>query len=77
MQVDINKQSFSRMIEEFVFKHRGIEYLEAIIEVCEKHKIDLRDCKKLLSKEIIEKLEVEVVSKNLLQGGNNSYTLPI
>jgi ribosomal protein S4E len=77
MADDINKKSFSRMVETFVRTHRGCQYMDAIVELCEKNEIDLRDSKKLISKEIVEHLEFEARALNMLQGGNTSYTLPV
>jgi hypothetical protein len=74
---DINKKSFSRMIETFVRTHRGVGYLEAILELCERNAIDPRDTKKLINKEVVEKLEFEVREINLLEGGNQTYQLPV
>jgi ribosomal protein S4E len=74
---DINKKSFSRMIETYVRTHSGCQYIDAIVELCEKNDIDLRDSKKLVSKEIVEHIEFEARELNMLQGGNTSYTLPI
>jgi hypothetical protein len=65
------------MVEDFVAKHKDVDYMEAIIEVCEAHEVDLRDCKKLLNKDIVARVEVEAMNGNLIQGGNTSYTLPI
>lgn len=74
---DINKKSFSRMIETYVRTHSGCQYIDAIVELCAKNDIDLRDSKKLVSKEIVEHIEFEARELNMLQGGNTSYTLPI
>jgi ribosomal protein S4E len=74
---DINKKSFSRMVETYVRTHRGCDYMDAIIILCEKNEIDLRDSKKLVNKEIIEHIEYEARELNMLQGGNTSYSLPI
>ena len=74
---DINKKSFSRMIETFVRTHKGCNYMEAILELCERNDIDPRDTKKLISKEIAEKVEWEARDLNLLHGGNTTYQLPI
>ena len=74
---DINKKSFSNLVETFVRTHRDTNYIDAIIEVCEKNEIDLRDSKKLISKEIIQHVEFEAKELNLLQGGNPSHLLPI
>ena len=74
---DINKKAFSNLVETFVRTHRDSNYIDAIIEVCEKNEIDIRDSKKLISKEIIEHVEFEAKELNLLQGGQNSHLLPI
>jgi hypothetical protein len=74
---DINKKSFSNLVETFVRTHRDTNYIDAIIEVCEKNEIDIRDSKKLISKEIIQHVEFEAKELNLLQGGNPSHLLPI
>lgn len=79
---DINKNSFSRMVETYVRTHRACnnsssQYIDAIVELCENNEIDLRDSKKLISKEIIEHIEFEARELNMLQGGTSSYTLPI
>jgi hypothetical protein len=74
---DINKKAFSNLVENFVRTHKDSNYIDAIIEVCEKNEIDLRDSKKLISKEIIQHVEFEAKELNLLQGGNPSHLLPI
>jgi hypothetical protein len=74
---DINKKAFSGLVETFVRTHKGTNYIDAIIDVCENNEIDLRDSKKLISKEIIEHVEFEAKELNLLQGGNPTYVLPI
>ena len=74
---DINKKAFSNLVENFVRTHKDTNYIDAIIEVCEKNEIDLRDSKKLISKQIIQHVEFEAKELNLLQGGNPSHLLPI
>ena len=74
---DINKKAFSNLVENFVRTHKDTNYIDAIIEVCEKNEIDLRDSKKLISKEIIQHVEFEAKELNLLQGGQDSHLLPI
>ena len=74
---DINKKAFSNLVENFVRTHKDTNYIDAIIEVCEKNEIDIRDSKKLISKEIIQHVEFEAKELNLLQGGNPSHLLPI
>jgi hypothetical protein len=73
---DLNKKTFSRLVETYVRTHKGCPYMDAIIDVCEKNEIDLRDSKKLISKEIVQHVEFEARELNLLQGGNPTHILP-
>ena len=77
MSEDLNKKAFSGLVETFVRTHKGCAYMDAIINVCESNEIDLRDSKKLISKEIIEHVEFEAKQLNLLIGGNPTHMLPI
>ena len=75
---DINKKSFSRMVENYMTKHRrDSSYMDAVLELCEKNEIDVRDVKKLLSKQIIEKIEYEARQANLVEGGANTVELDV
>ena len=74
---DINKKSFSGLVETYVRTHKYSNYMDAVIDVCENNEIDLRDSKKLISKEIIEHVEFEAKQLNLLIGGNPTHMLPI
>jgi hypothetical protein len=76
-EVNINRKQFSRMVESFMWTHKGVSYIEAICEICERNEIDVRDSKRLLTRQIVEKLEVEACELNLLIGGNTSYTLDV
>jgi hypothetical protein len=77
MSDDINKKSFSNLVEIYVRTHRDCQYIDAVIQICDNNEIDIRDSKKLISKEIIEHIEFEARGLNLLQGGNKSHLLPI
>ena len=77
MSEDLNKKAFSGLVETYVRTHKGCPYIDAVITVCDDNEIDLRDSKKLISKEIIEHVEFEARELNLLQGGNPTYVLPI
>jgi hypothetical protein len=77
MQIDINRRSFSKLVEDYLIRHKDVDYMEAIIEVCDAHAVDVRDCKSLLTKEIIQRIEVEARNSNLIEGGNPSYALPL
>jgi ribosomal protein S4E len=65
------------MIETYVRTHKGCQYIDAIVELCDQNEIDLRDAKKLVSKEIVQHIEYEARELNMIQGGQTSYTLPI
>ena len=73
---DLNKKTFSRLVETYVRTHKNCPYMDAIIDVCDKNEIDLRDSKKLISKKIVEHVEFEARQLNLLQGGNPTHVLP-
>ena len=62
---DEEKKGFSKKVENMVQK-RGGTYLEAVIELCEKHEIEPGIVAKSLSKPIIEKLKVEGQDLNIL-----------
>ena len=71
----MNSKEFSLKIESIV-KEKRTSYMDAIIDVCDKNEIDLRDSKKLISKEIVQHVEFEARELNLLQGGNPTHILP-
>ena len=73
---DLNKKTFSRLVETYVRTHKNCPYMDAIIDVCDTNEIDLRDSKKLISKEIVQHVEFEARQLNLLQGGNPTHILP-
>ncbi len=73
---ELNKKTFSRLVETYVRTHKDCPYMDAIIDVCDNNEIDLRDSKKLISKEIVEHVEFEARQLNLLQGGNPTHVLP-
>ena len=68
----LNKQKFSKLIEETVLKDR-VSYMDAIIGICEKNFIDIEEIKKYVSTAIRDKLEVEARELNYLTKQN---TLP-
>mgnify|MGYP003139436652 CR=1 FL=1 len=62
---DEEKQGFSKKVENIV-RDKGGTYLEAVIELCEKHEIEPGIVAKSLSRPIIEKLKVEGQDLNIL-----------
>ena len=66
----INRQKFSKMIEESVLDHKH-GYMDAIILLCDQNNMEIADVKKFLSASIVSKLEVEAIKLNYIQSSNN------
>ena len=60
------KNRFSKEVEMHVQKNGG-DYMDAILELCEKHEIEPEVSGKYLSKPIIEKLQIEASDRNLIK----------
>ena len=61
----LDRKTFSRNIEEFVFKHR-MSYMDTIVHLCEVQGLEVEDIKKYLTVPIIENLEAEARQLNFL-----------
>jgi hypothetical protein len=64
--------SFSKEIEELCRDRKDGQYIDAILELCEKHGIEPESVAKLVTKPIREKLKAEFENKNMLKGGKKS-----
>ena len=71
--VDTNGALFCKEVEILV-QEREIGYMEAVLELCDKHNLEPASAAKLLSKPIIEKIQVEGQAIHLLP---RSGALPI
>lgn len=69
----MDQKRFSLLVERRALEP-GISYMDAIIELCETHQIDLTGVKKYISKSLQSKVEAEAIELNYLKGGN---TLPL
>ena len=63
-----DSKKFVTEVEEYV-KQNGGGYIEAILECCEKYKIEPKVAAKFLTKPIIEKIQAEGEDFNLLPRG--------
>lgn len=63
----MTKVKFTKLIEGVVSRSE-ISHMDAIIHLCEKHSIEVEDCKKYISLIIKEKLEVEAMNLNYFTG---------
>jgi len=70
----LTKSKFSKMVESTV-KKKTISYLDAIIDICNEHNIEIDDIKKFISPAIKSKLEAEAIKLNLMVEKNNSLEL--
>jgi len=65
----MTKAKFTKLIEGVVSKS-DISHMDAIIHLCQKHSIEVEDCKKYISNIIKEKLEVEAMNLNYFPKSN-------
>lgn len=69
MIFELNQSIFSKKVEEKVIKTQ-CEYMEAVLDLCEEFSIEPQVAAKFLTKPIIEKIQVEGASQNLLPKQN-------
>ena len=65
----LTKQKFTRMIENTVHETK-LTYIDAIVYICDKNKMEVEDVKKYISDPIKEKIEAEARRLNFLPKGN-------
>jgi hypothetical protein len=65
----LNKAKFSKLVEQTVFEKK-LSYMDAIVWLCEKHNIEIEDCKKFINPIIKDKLEAEARRLNFLPRTN-------
>lgn len=68
----LTKQKFAKLIEEVVQK-RNVSYMDAVINVCDDHNVDLEDVRKFITPIIKDKIQAEAMRLNFLPRAN---TLP-
>ena len=70
----LTKQKFTKMIEQVV-KEKGLAYLEAVVYICDKNKIEVEDVGKFISPAIKTKIQGEATKLNMMQEKNRSIEL--
>jgi DNA-directed RNA polymerase alpha subunit len=65
----MNRKRFSKMVETMV-RRADLNYIDAIVHLCEENQLEVEDVKKYLTPSIIEKLEGEAMSLNFLEKQN-------
>jgi hypothetical protein len=71
------ESTFSKEIEELCKNQKDGMYIDAILELCEKHGIEPESVAKLVTKPIREKLKMEFESRNMIRGGGKKTKLPL
>ena len=65
----LTKSKFTKLVEQTV-SELGINYMDAILHLCEKNSIDPEDVKKVVSPIIKNKVEAEAMNLNFLPKQN-------
>lgn len=65
----LTRAKFSKLVETTVVEKR-ISYMDAIVWLCEKHNIEIEDCRKFVNNIIKDKLEAEARRLNFLPKTN-------
>ena len=71
------EETFSKEIEELCKNRKEGKYIDAILELCEKHGIEPESVAKLVTKPIREKLKAEFEDRNMLRGMKKSSKWPL
>lgn len=70
----MTKKKFQGLVEEAV-RDLTLNYLDAIIHLCEKYKLEPEDAKKYISPVIKDKLEADAMRLRYIQGGDSVLPL--
>ena len=65
-------KNISNEIEALKAKEPSLNYIDCTVEICLKYDVDIESLKKVLSKNIKEKIEVDAMNLNLLNYKNNT-----
>lgn len=65
-------RSITEEIEKLKSREPSLSYIECTVEICERYDIEFETIKKVLAKNIQEKIEVEAMELNLLTYKNNT-----
>lgn len=71
----LTKKRFSQMVEKKVFKF-NMEYLDAVLEVCEELEFPVEDVNRVITPTLMEKIKAEAMKYNMIKDSNTA-TLPI
>ena len=64
----MNRKKFTRMVEDTV-RYKSMNYIDAVVYLCEDNNLEIEDIKKYIAVSIKEKIELEAMNLNLLEKG--------
>lgn len=71
----LTKKRFSQLVEKKVFKF-NMEYLDAVLEVCNELEFPVEDVSRVITPTLMEKIKAEATKYNMIKDSNTA-TLPI
>lgn len=71
-QFERRARTITEEIEKLKSREPALSYIECTADVCERYDIEFGTIKKVLSKNIQEKIEIEAMELNLLTYKNNT-----
>ena len=64
----MNRKKFTRMVEDTV-RYKSLNYIDAVVYLCEDNNLEIEDIKKYIAVSIKEKIELEAMNLNFLEKG--------
>jgi|TARA_B110000967_G_scaffold29309_1_gene27477 hypothetical protein len=64
----MNRKKFTRMVEDTV-RYKSMNYIDAVVYLCEDNNLEIEDIKKYIAVSIKEKIELEAMNLNFLEKG--------
>ena len=64
----MNRKKFTRMVEDTV-RYKSMNYIDAVVYLCEDNNLEIEDIKKYIAVSIKEKIELEAMNLNFLAKG--------
>ena len=62
----MNRKKFTRMVEDTV-RYKSMNYIDAVVYLCEDNNLEIEDIKKYIAISIKEKIELEAMNLNFLE----------
>lgn len=66
------EDTFSKEIEDLCKNRQDGKYIDAVLEICERHGIEPESIAKLVTKPLREKLRAEFEQMNMIKGGKKT-----